>query len=149
MIGRDWVGRESRHFRDEEYLHPPHRLMTLGPLVLDVKTWRSEDVPPAGVPRGVELGSRWGRQVRLPEHGEESEGQLHPQGRTEAPQAGSEVAELMKKWKKDGQTSQGRHSHGDVSHLEQTGHLVGLQGRWSTTDFLVEGPDSGDVIANA
>ena len=73
-------------------------------------------------------GQLTGRQVRLPEHGEESKGKAHPQGQTEGPQAGSEVAELMKKWRKDGQTSQGWCSHGDVGHSEQTGHLVGLQG---------------------
>ena len=49
-------------------------------------TWRShEDVPPAGVPRVVELGSRRRCQVRLPEHGEESEGKAHPQDWTEGP----------------------------------------------------------------
>ena len=61
--------------------------------------------PPAGVPGGVKLGSRWGQQVRLPEHGEESEGEAHQQDRAEVPQAGSESAELMEKWGKDGQMS--------------------------------------------
>ena len=55
----------------------------------------------------------------------------------------------MKKWRKDGQTSQGWRSHEDVGRSEQTGHLVGLQGHWNVTYLLVEGPDSGDVIANA
>ena len=32
---------------------------------------------------------------------------------------------------------------------EQAGHLEVLQGRWSKTDLLVEGPDSGDVVVNA
>ena len=77
--------------------------MSLGPPDQDVKTWRIKDeAPPAGVPGGVELGSRWGQQVRLPEHGE---GEAHPQGRAEVPQAGSESAELMEKWGKDGQMS--------------------------------------------
>ena len=39
-------------------------------------------------------------------------------------------------------------SHQDVGRSEQTGHLVGLQSRWSTAYLLVEGPDSGDVVAN-
>ena len=43
---------------------------------------------------------------------------------------------------KDGKTSQGLAFHGDVSCSEQAGHLEGLQGRWSETHFLVEGPDS-------
>ena len=69
--------------------------MSLGPPDQDVKTWRSEDdVPLAGVLGGVELGSRRGHQVQLPEHGEESESEAHPQGRAEVPQAGSESAEL-------------------------------------------------------
>ena len=101
------------------------------------------------MPGGVKLGSRRGRHVRLPEHGEESEGKTHPQGQTKGPQVGSEVAELMKKWRKDGQMLQGWCSHGDGSRAEQTGHLVGLQTRWIVIDFLVEGPDSGDVIVNA
>ena len=39
--------------------------------------------------------------------------------------------------------------HGDVGHPEKTGHLVGLQGCWSATYFLVGGPDSRNVVANA
>ena len=150
MIGRDWIGRVSRHFRDGEYWHPPHRLRSLGQPDEDVKARRSEElVSPAGVPRWVEQGSRRGRQVRLPEQCEESKGEAHPQGRTQGPQAGSEVAELMKKWGKDGQMLQGWRSHGDVGRSEQTGHLVGLQGRWSVAYLLVEGPNYGDIIANA
>ena len=79
--------------------------MSLGPPDQDVKTWRSEDVPPAGVPGGVKLGSRRGCQIGLSEHDEESEGEAYPQGRVEVPQAGSEGAELMKKWGKDGHMS--------------------------------------------
>ena len=80
--------------------------MSLCPPDQDVKTWRSEEnVPPAGVPGGVKLGSRSRCQVGLPEHGKESEGEAHSQGRAEGPQAGSEGAELMEKWGKDGQTS--------------------------------------------
>ena len=106
MVGRDWVGGVSRHFRDGEYWCQPHRLVSLGPPDQDVKTWKREkDIPPASVPGGVELGSRWGHQVRLPERGEESESEAHPQGQTEVPQAGSEGAELMEKWGKDGQSS--------------------------------------------
>ena len=105
-VGHDWVGRVSQHFEDGEYWRPPHRLVSLGPWDQDVKTWRhEEDVPPAGVLRGVELGSRRGHQVRLPEHGEEFVGEAYPQGRTEVPQAASEGAELMEKWVKNGQTS--------------------------------------------
>ena len=33
--------------------------------------------------------------------------------------------------------------------MEQAGHLEGLQGCWSETYILVEGPDSGDVVVNA
>ena len=114
-----------------------------------MKTWRSkEDVLHAGVLRGVKLGSRRGCQVRLPEHSEESEGEAHPQGWTKGPQAWSAGAELMEKWRKNGQMSQWWLSHGDVCHLEQTGHLVGLQGHWSATYFLVQGPDSRDVVGN-
>ena len=114
-----------------------------------MKAWRSEEhVPPAGVPGWVEQGGLWGRQVGLPEYGEETKCEAHPEGRTEVPQAGSEGAELVKKWWKDGQTSQGWGSHGDVGRSEQTGHLVGLQSCWSAAHLLVEGADSGDVIAN-
>ena len=99
MVGRDWVSRVSRHFRDGEYWCPPHRLMSLGPPDQDLKTWRShEDVPPAGVLRGVKLDSRQRGQVRLPEHGEESEGESHLQGWTEVPQGGSDGAEAMEQW---------------------------------------------------
>ena len=77
-----------------------------GPLDEDLKTWRSHDnVAPAGGLQGVELGSRWRHQVRLPEHGKESEGEAHPQGRTEGPQAGSDDAEVMEQCGKDGKTS--------------------------------------------
>ena len=114
-----------------------------------MKAGRSEEnIPPEGVPGWIEQGGRCVRQVVLPEHGEETNCEAHLQGRTEVPQAGSEVAELMKKWWKDRQTSQGWGSHGDVGHLEQTGHLVGLQSCWSVAYLLVEGPASGDVIAN-
>ena len=99
-------------------------------------------MPPAGVLRGVELGSRRMSQVRLPEHGEETEGEAHPQSRTEAPQAGSDGAGAMEQWGKDGKKLQRWRSHGDVTHLEQAGHLEGLQGCWIETYFLVEGPDS-------
>ena len=47
-----------------------------------------------------------------------------------------------------GRHCRGGGSHRDVGREEQTGHLVGLQGGWSLTYLLVEGPDSGDVIAN-
>ena len=94
--------------------------MSLSPLDKDVKAWRSEEhVPPTGVPGWVEQGARHGCQVGLPEHGEETKGEAHPDGRTDVPQAGSEVAELVKKWRKDGQTSQGWGSHGDVGRSEQ------------------------------
>ena len=43
----------------------------------------------------VKLGSRWRHQVRLAEHGKESEGDTPPQGRTDVPQAGSDGAEVM------------------------------------------------------
>ena len=80
--------------------------MGLGPLDQDLKTWGThEDIPPAGVLRGVELGSRQRHQVRLPEHGEETEGKAHPQGRTKGNQAGSDSAEVMEQWGKDGKTS--------------------------------------------
>ena len=106
MVGHDWVGGMSRHFWDGEYWHPPHRRMSLGPRDQDVKALRcEEDVPPASVLGGVELGSRQGCQVRLPEHGEESESEAHPQGQSEVLQAWREGAELMEKWGKDGQTS--------------------------------------------
>ena len=105
MVGCHWVSRMSRHFRDRAYWHPPHRLMSLGPPDQDLKTRRShEDVPPAGVLRGVKLGSRWRHQVRLPEHCKESKGEAHPRGRTEVPQAVSDGAEVMEHWGKDGQT---------------------------------------------
>ena len=79
--------------------------MSLGPPDEDVKARRSdENVPPAGVPGWVKQDNRRGRQVGLPEHGEETKGEAYPQGRTEVPQAGSEVAELMKKQRNDGQT---------------------------------------------
>ena len=123
--------------------------MSLGPPDEDVKTWRSEEhVPLAGVLGWVEQGGQQGCQVGLHEHGEETKGEAPPEGQTEVPQAGSEVAELVKKWWKDGQTSQGWGLHGDVGRSEQTEHLVGLQSRWSAAYLLVEGPDSGDVIAN-
>ena len=80
--------------------------MSLDPQDQDVKTRTSEeDVPLAGVPGGVELGSRLGHQVRLTEHGKESEGEAHLQGRTKVPRAGSEGGDLMEKRGKDGQTS--------------------------------------------
>ena len=60
----------------------------------------------------------------MPEHGEESKGEAHPQCQTESPQAGREVAELMKKWRKDGLTLQGWRLHGDVGRIQQTGHLA-------------------------
>ena len=43
----------------------------------------------------------------------------------------------------------GERSHGDVGRPEQAGHLAGLQGCWSETRLLVEGADSGDIVANA
>ena len=61
----------------------------------------------------------------------------------------SEGAELMEKWGKNGQTSKGWYSHGDVGCSEQTGHLVGLQGCRSATYFLMEGPDTGYIVVNA
>ena len=64
----------------------------------------------------------------MPEHGEETEGGVCPQGRTEGPQAGSDGTEVMQQLEKDGKTSKRWHSHGNVSHLELAGHLEGLQG---------------------
>ena len=59
MVGHDWVNRVSQHFRYGEYWCPLHRLMGLGPPDQELKTWgNEEDVPPAGVLGGVELGSR-------------------------------------------------------------------------------------------
>ena len=95
-----------------------------------------------------QTGRLMGGQVGLPEHGEETEGEAHSQGWTKVPQVRSEVTDVMKKWRKDGQMLQGWGSHGDVGCSEQTGHLVVLQGHWSATYLLVEGPDSGDVIVN-
>ena len=70
--------------------------MGLGPPDQDLKTWGSrEDVPPAVVPLGVELGSRQRHQIRLPEHGEESKGEAHLQCRTEGLQTESDGAEVM------------------------------------------------------
>ena len=65
--------------------------MGLCPPDQDLKTWMS----PAGVLRGVKLDSRRRHQVGLSEHGEESEGEAHLQGRTEVHQAGSDGAEAM------------------------------------------------------
>ena len=80
--------------------------MGLGPPDEDLKTWGShEDVPPAGVPGGVELGSRRRYQVQLPEHGEESEGEAHLTGMTKGHKTGSDGAEAMEQWGKDGKTS--------------------------------------------
>ena len=67
----------------------------------------------------VELGSRWRHQVRLLDHGEETEGETHPQDRTEEPQAGSDVAEEMEQWREDRQMLQGWCSHGDVGSPKQ------------------------------
>ena len=68
-VGCDWVCWVSQPFWDEEDWCPPYRLIGLGPLDQDLKTWGShEDVPSSGVPQGVELGNRWRCQVRLPEH---------------------------------------------------------------------------------
>ena len=84
----------SRHFWDGEDWCPLYRLMGLGSPDQDLKMWGShEDVPPAGVPTEVELGSRMRHHVRLPEHGKETEGEAHPQGRTEGLQAVSDGAE--------------------------------------------------------
>ena len=55
----------------------------------------------------------------------------------------------MEQWGKDGKTSPGWGSHGDVTCQEQAGHLEGLQGHWSEAHFLVGGPDSGGIVANA
>ena len=86
----------------------------------DLDTWRShEDVPLAGVPRGVKLESRWRRQVGLPEHGKTHDSEAHLQGRTEGPQAGGDGAEGMKQEREDGKTSHGWRSHGDVGSPEQ------------------------------
>ena len=106
MVGCDWVCGVSRHFRDGEDWGPPYRLMGLGPPEQDLKTWWDhEDVPPAVVPQGVKLGGSRRCQVRLPEHGEETECEAHPQGRTKDPQGGSDGAEVMEQWRKDGKMS--------------------------------------------
>ena len=39
--------------------------------------------------------------------------------------------------------------HSGGIHIEMSGHLDGLQGQWSETPFLVERPDSGDIVACA
>ena len=57
--------------------------------------------------RGVELGRRQRCQVQQPEHGKETEGEAHPQGKTEDLQAGSDNAEVMEEWGKDGKTLYG------------------------------------------
>ena len=44
---------------------------------------------------------------------------------------------------------QGWGSHGDVGFPEHGRYLEGLQGGLSETQFLVEGPDSGHIVANA
>ena len=44
-------------------------------------------------------------QVQLPEHGKESKVEAHLQGRTEVPEGGSDGAEAMEQWGKDGQMS--------------------------------------------
>ena len=64
MVGCDQVCEVFRHFRDGEDWCTAYQLVGIGPPDQDLKTWRShEDVPPAGVPRGVELGSRPRGQV--------------------------------------------------------------------------------------
>ena len=55
----------------------------------------------------------------------------------------------MEQWKEGGKPSQGWRLHGDVCSPEQALHLEGLQRGWSETHLLVEGPDSGHVVANA
>ena len=60
-----------------------------------------ENFPPTGVPRRIELGSRRWSQVRLPEYSEEAEGEVHPQGRTEGPQAGGDGDEFIWQGKRD------------------------------------------------
>ena len=48
-------------------------------------------------------GSNWAADGgQLTENGEESNGEAHPQGWTEGPLAGSDGAEVMEKWGKDG-----------------------------------------------
>ena len=66
-----------------------------------------------------------------------------------APRLGVKV---QKRWSSRGRM--GRRHRGGVrmemsAAMEQAGHLEGLQSRWSETYFLVEGPDSGYVVANA
>ena len=127
-----------------------YRLVGLGPLDQDLQTLGShEDVTPSGVPRGVELGSRWRHQVRLPEHGEETKGEEHPQGRTEDPRLGVMEQSQWSSGGRNGKMSQGYCLHGDVGHPEQAGHLEGFQDGWSETHLLVEHPDSGDIVASA
>ena len=86
----------SRHLRDWEHWCSTDRLMGLGPLDKNLEARRChEHVPPASVPRWIELGGlRWSH-VRLPEHSEEAKGEAHPKCRTEGPQTGGDGTEVM------------------------------------------------------
>ena len=150
MVGCNRVCGLSQHFWDGEDWHSTHRLGGLGPLDQKLKIWGSnEDGPPAGVPRGVKLGSRQGCQVQLPEHGEEAEGEAHRKAGPRAPRLGVMEQRRWSSIGKDRKMSEGWHSHGDVGRPEQAGHLEGLQGCWRETHLLVEGPDSRNIVANA
>ena len=74
--------------------------MGLDPPDQNLEAWRShENVPPVSVPSQVKQGSRRWRQVQLPEHSKESEGETHLQGMTEGPQAGGDGAEAMEQYR--------------------------------------------------
>ena len=89
------------------------------------------------------------RQIALAQHAKPTKRKRHEHGRPQVPQRRTELTKRGEKRRKYWKTTKRGGTHGEVGGPEQGRDLVRVQGRRSQSQFLVEEPDSGQVVTYA